>query len=157
IWDRAIGEYLPDFKRTRFEQIRVRHLASHTSGFSAWRPLYAFGLGAEAYRRELARMEPESRPGASVVYSDLGTLVLGEILEAVLAAPLDRVFTAEVSPASRAQAVFGPIPEDRDVAPTEEGNRYEKSLCESLGISFGGFRTGLIRGEVHDGNAFYRG
>lgn len=156
-WDRRVGDYLPDFRRTRFEDLRVRSLATHTSGLPSWRPLYASGFGAAAYRETLARLEPESRPGAAVLYSDLGALVFGEILEAVLSDPLDRIFGSEIAPAAGAGARFGPIPAEQDVAPTEEGNRYEKALCESLGIAFDGFRNELIRGEVHDGNAFYRG
>ena len=156
-WDRPIGEYLPDFRRTRFEGIRVSDLATHTSGLPAWRPLYASGSGAAAYRKALAALEPESRPGSRVVYSDLGTLVFGEILEAALSDSLDRIFEREIAPVAGARARFGPLPSGADVAPTEEGNRFEKKMCEELGIRFGGFRAAMICGEVHDGNAFYRG
>jgi CubicO group peptidase (beta-lactamase class C family) len=156
-WDRPVGEYIPEFKATRFAQLRVRDLATHTSGLPAWRPLYASGFGADAYRKTLARLEPESRPGSAVVYSDLGTLIFGEILETTLSATLDRIFETETARAAGVRARFGPIPAGEDVAPTEEGNRYEKGLCESLGIRFDHFRTDVIRGEAHDGNAFYRG
>ena len=156
-WDRRIGDYLADFKRTMFEDIRVRDLATHTSGLPAWRPLYADGFGPAAYRQALARIEPELRPGSSVVYSDIGTLVFGEILEAVLAASIDAAFAGEIVGRAGIGARFGPLNPDDDAAPTEEGNRYEKALCESMGIAFEGFRTAVIRGEVHDGNAFYRG
>jgi CubicO group peptidase (beta-lactamase class C family) len=165
VWDRRIGEYLPDFKRTMFDEIRVRDLATHTSGLPAWRPLYAYGFGPAAYRIALARIEPESRPGAAVVYSDLGTLVFGEILQSVLSEPLDRgldqvlhrMLGRDAAAAAGVRARFGPMPPGDNVAPTEDGNRYEKKLCESLGIEFRGFRTDVIRGEAHDGNAFYRG
>jgi len=156
-WDRPIGEYLSDFRRTRFDGIRVIDLATHTSGLPAWRPLYASGFGSAAYRKALAALEPESKPGARVVYSDLGTLVFGEILEAALSESLDRIFEREIAPAAGARARFGPLPAGADVAPTEEGNRFEKKMCEELGVRFDGFRAGMIRGEVHDGNAFYRG
>ena len=156
-WDRRIGDYLPDFKRTRFEGIRVWHLAGHVSGLPAWGPLYASGMGADAYRRALAALEPEARPGASVVYSDLGTLVFGEILEGVLTEPLDRAFAREVAGPAGSGAVFGPVPDPAKAAPTERGNRFEAAMCEKLGVRFGGFRTDVIRGEVHDGNAWGRG
>ncbi|HET7453872.1 MAG TPA: serine hydrolase domain-containing protein, partial [Thermoanaerobaculia bacterium] len=107
-WDRSVGEYLPDFKRTRFEDIRVWHLAAHVSGLPAWRPLYASGFGAGAYRRALASLEPETPPGAAVVYSDLGTLVFGEILEQVLSEPLDRAFLREVAASAGSGARFAP-------------------------------------------------
>ena len=155
-WDRRVGDYLPDFKRTRFEDIRVRHLAAHVSGLPAWRPLYASGFGAAAYRRALAALEPESAPGAAVVYSDLGTLVLGEILEGVLSEPLDRAFAREVAAKAGSGAVFGPVSDVSRAMPTERGNRFEAELCGKLGIRFGGFRTETIRGEVHDGNAWGR-
>ncbi len=156
-WERAAGDYLPDFKRTRFEGIRVRHLATHTSGLPAWRPLYASGLGAAAYRRALPALEPESAPGAAVVYSDLGTLVFGEVLETVLSETLDRAFSREVATPAGSRAAFGPLPDAGKAMPTERGNRFEAELCEKMGIRFAGFREGVIRGEVHDGNAWGRG
>ena len=156
-WERRVGDYLPDFKRTRFEEMRVWHLAAHVSGLPAWSPLYASGEGAPAYRRALAALEPEAAPGSAVVYSDLGTLVFGEILEQVLAEPIDRVFARDVAARAGSGARFGPIADAGKAAPTELGNRYEQALCEERGIRFPRFRTAMIRGEVHDGNAYYRG
>ncbi|HET7452727.1 MAG TPA: serine hydrolase, partial [Thermoanaerobaculia bacterium] len=52
---------------------------------------------------------------------------------------------------------FAPLPDPARAMPTEEGNRFEAGLCEKLGVRFDGFRTGLIQGEVHDGNAWGRG
>jgi len=156
-WQREIGDYLPDFRNTRFSGIRVWHLAAHVSGLPAWRPLYASGFGPEAYRRALAALEPESAPGSRVVYSDLGVLVFGEILEKVLAEPQDRVFSREVAEPAGAAARYGPLGPDEDVAPTENGNAYERRLCRELGLGFSSFREETIRGEAHDGNAHYRG
>ena len=156
-WDRRVGEYLSDFKRSRFDGVRAWHLAAHVSGLPAWAPLYASGEGAQAYLRALSVLEPESRPGTAVVYSDLGTLVFGEILASVLAEPIDRAFAREVAAPAGARALFGPLADSSKAAPTELGNRYEQGLCEERGIRFPRFRTAMIRGEVHDGNAYYRG
>jgi CubicO group peptidase (beta-lactamase class C family) len=156
-WERAVGDYLPEFKKTRFEDVRVRHLATHTSGLPAWRPLYASGLGAAAYRRALAALEPEAAPGEAVVYSDLGTLVFGEALEAVLSEPIERAFAREVALPAGSGATFGPVENPERAMPTERGNRFEAGMCEAMGVRFAGFRTEVIRGEVHDGNAWGRG
>jgi CubicO group peptidase (beta-lactamase class C family) len=156
-WERPIGHYLPDFRRTRFEGLRVWHLAAHVSGLPAWRPLYASGFGPDAYRRALAALEPEAAPGARVLYSDLGILIFGEILEEVLSEPLDRAFAREIAVPAGSAARFGPIEDPEDVAPTERGNQHERLMCEALGVRFAGFRTETIRGEAHDANAHFRG
>ncbi len=156
-WRRPVGAYCAEFKKTRFDGILVEHLAAHTSGLPGWRPLYASGFGPRAFRDALAALEPEAAPGERVLYSDLGVLVFGEILEVVLAEPLDRAFAREVAGPLSVSARYGPILPPEGVAPTERGNAFEREMCERLGIRFTEFRTGIIRGEAHDGNAFYRG
>jgi CubicO group peptidase (beta-lactamase class C family) len=157
VWDRPVGFYLPEFKATKFEDLLVWHLAAHVSGLPAWRPLYAEGFGPSAYSLALGRLEPEARPGEKVIYSDMGILVFGEILESVFGEAIDLLFAREVAAPLSLRARFGPIDPAEGVAPTETGNRYEASLCAALGINFGGFRTELICGQVHDANAYYRG
>jgi CubicO group peptidase (beta-lactamase class C family) len=61
------GFFFPAWKRTRYDGITLRTLLTHTSGLPAWYPLYARGEGADAYRRTLAEMEPQSAPGSAVI------------------------------------------------------------------------------------------
>ena len=154
--DAAPGRYLPEWKQTRFEGIRVEHLLTHTSGLAAWYPMYTRGEGAAAYRKTLATMEPQARPGAQVVYSDLNFLVLGEILETIFTARLDRLFSDLVAGPAGSRAAFLP-PAGADAAATEKGDRFERAMVESRGLTYAHFRDGVVRGEVHDGNAFRRG
>lgn len=89
--DEPARRYLPDVD----PRVSVRHLLQHASGYPAWAPLYAdieapWGT-AEARRRVLdaARGTPlQAEPGAAHRYSDLGFLVLLEVLERV-AGPLE--------------------------------------------------------------------
>ncbi|HEY2797622.1 MAG TPA: serine hydrolase domain-containing protein [Thermoanaerobaculia bacterium] len=154
--DAAPGRFLPEWKKSRFEGITLERLLTHTSGLDAWYPLYARGEGAAAYRRTLAEMEPVSPPGERVLYSDLNSLLLTEILEIALAAPLDRVFDELVARPARSGARFLP---DAHVLPaaTEKGDRLERAMTEARGLSYARFRDGVVCGEVHDGNAFRRG
>jgi CubicO group peptidase (beta-lactamase class C family) len=156
-WSRPAGSYLPEFKKTALCDILVEHLATHVSGLPAWRPLYASRFDPAARVKALAEVEPEAKPGEKVIYSDLGILVLGEILTLVLGEPLDRAFAREVAAPRGASARFGPLESSEGVAPTEQGNAFERNLCESMGIRFAGFRTELLRGEVHDANAHWLG
>lgn len=154
--DAPPGRFLPQWKKTRFDGITVENLLTHTSGLAAWYPLYARGEGREAYRRTLAQMEPEEAPGGRVIYSDLNFLLLTEILETVLASPLDRAFEEWVARPADSGARFLPGRE-LPTAPTEREDRFERAMTEARGLTYGGFRTGVVWGEVHDGNTFRRG
>jgi CubicO group peptidase (beta-lactamase class C family) len=154
--DAPPGRYLPEWKQTRFDGIRVEHLLTHTSGLASWYPLYTRGEGAAAYRKTLAAMEPQARPGGQVLYSDLNFLVLGEILETIFTARLDRLFSDLVAGPAGSRAGFLP-PAGAETAATEKGDRFERAMTESRGLTYAHFRDGVVRGEVHDGNAFRRG
>ena len=152
----APGRYLPGWNATRFDGITIETLVAHTSGLPAWRPLYAQGEGPAAYRRSLAAIEPEARPGERVIYSDLNFLLLGDILETHFSAPLDAAFEDLVRREAGGAASFLP---DRNlpIAATERDDATERRMAADLGISYPRFRKGVVRGEVHDGNAFRRG
>ena len=150
------GKFFPEWKKTRFDGITLEHLLIHTSGLAAWFPMYVRGEGAAAYHRTLGELEPVAAPGERVIYSDLNFLLMTEILEMMFAAPLERVFAESVAAPARSSARF--LPEgSAHCAATERGDRFERAMVESRGLSYARFRDGVVRGEVHDGNAFRRG
>jgi len=150
------GRFFPEWKATRYDGITLEHLLTHTSGLPAWYPLYARGEGALAYRRTLATIEPVEPPGSRVIYSDLNFLLLGDLLELHYAAALDRAFERLVAGPAGSGARFLP-PDPEGTAATERGDATERRMTEELGLSYPHFRAGVVRGEVHDGNAFRRG
>jgi CubicO group peptidase (beta-lactamase class C family) len=154
--DAPPGRYLPGWKKTRYDGITVEMLLTHTSGLPAWFPLYARGEGADAYRKTLAEIGPEERPGERVIYSDLNFLLLTEILETIYSMPLDRAFAEIVAVPAGSGARFPPVSPDATAA-TEKGDATERAMTAALGLSYPRFRTGVVWGEVHDGNAFRRG
>jgi CubicO group peptidase (beta-lactamase class C family) len=158
----APGRFLPEWKRTAFEGITLEHLLTHTSGLTAWYPLYAGGEGAAAYRRTVASLDPESPAGSRVIYSDLNFVVLGEVVEAFFAAPLAALFAEIVAAPAGSGARF--LPEGgatsaakATMAATEKGDRFERAMTQARGLTYAHFRDGVVWGEVHDGNAFRRG
>ena len=150
------GRYLPEWKQTRYEGITVESLLTHTSGLPAWFPLYTRGEGAAAYRKALAAIELEARPGERVIYSDLNFLLLGEILEGLYSAPLDRSFADLVEGPASSAARFSPASPE-ETAATEKEDATDRAMTAALGLSYPRFRTGVVWGQVHDGNAFRRG
>ncbi len=154
--DAPPGRFLSEWKRTRYDGITLAHLLTHTSGLPAWFPLYVRGEGPAAYRRTLAELEPDDVPGRRVIYSDPNFLLLGEILETALGAPLDRLYQEAVASPAGSGARFLPGP-DTSCAATERGDRFERAMVAARGLAYAGFRDDVVRGEVHDGNAFRRG
>jgi CubicO group peptidase (beta-lactamase class C family) len=150
------GRYLPEWKATRYEDITLESLLTHTSGLPAWYPVYARGEGAAQYRRTLASIDPEAKPGQQVIYSDLNFLLLGDVLETYFSAGLDVPFTSLIAQPAGSGARFLPGPE-APAAATEKGDVTERRMAAALGISYPHFRTGVVVGEVHDGNAYRRG
>ncbi len=70
-----VGDWLPEARHLK--GVTVFHLATHTSGLPAWRPFYQSDeLLHEALQTPLERL-----PSMGHVYSDVGYILLGVILE----------------------------------------------------------------------------
>jgi CubicO group peptidase (beta-lactamase class C family) len=141
--DRPVGELLPGFRGPGKEAVTVRHLLTHSSGLPATAPLFREIQGREAYLERIQALDLTDPAGSRSVYSDLGIILLGEILERAAGEPLeafvrDRVFV----PLGMRDTRFRPPPELRPrIAPTE----------------LDPWRGRLLQGEVHDENAFAMG
>lgn len=71
----------------------IAHLLAHASGLPAWLPLYETCAGRARFERAIAAVPLASPPGAVSVYSDLGFILLGFIVEDA-SGPLDAQFAA---------------------------------------------------------------
>ena len=154
--DDPIGRLLPEFHNTDKKGITLAQLLVHTSGFPAHRDYFLSldGLDAEKRHSALIRLlveEPlEYMPGQKQVYSDLGYMVLKHVVETVsqkrldvfvydtLYAPLgiDGLFFIDLQAEKRPAGLAG-----RPLAATEDCPR----------------RRCLLKGKVHDDNAFAAG
>jgi CubicO group peptidase (beta-lactamase class C family) len=80
--DSSVSHYLAEFDRTDKQMITIRELLTHTSGLPAWRPLYLLTEDEpERAAGAIAGLDLEYKPGTHVVYSDLGFIALGILLE----------------------------------------------------------------------------
>jgi len=160
--DSSIGNYLLEFDRSDKSLITVRQLLTHTSGLPAWRPLYIIANGErEAAIGAIANHPLAYKPGARVVYSDLGFILLGFLLQKLTGVPFDQLARREIFDPLQLQATFfNPALAHRtEVAACESGNQYERDMCEldPQLPTYSDWRTGGIWGEVHDGNAYFLG
>ena len=159
--DSSVSHYLPEFERTDKQMITVRELLTHTSGLPAWRPLYILAEDErERAAGAIANLDLEYKPGTRVVYSDLGFIALGILLERMTGQRLAEMAQHEIfEPLHLKQTFFNPeIALQTGIAACETGNAYEKNMCIETGSGdYPNSRQRLIWGEVHDGNAYFLG
>ncbi len=142
--DEPVATYLPAFAENGKEDVTVRDLLTHTGGLPAWLPLYsAYDTVEERFAAVLA-VKPRTPPGEAYVYSDLGLITLGLVVEEVTGATLDRVIADGITgPLGMTDTMFNPPAELVDrIAATEEQPWAGREM---------------IRGEVHDENAWSLG
>jgi CubicO group peptidase (beta-lactamase class C family) len=90
--DEPVAHRLREWTGDDRASVTVRDLLEHASGLPGWRPLYSAGRGPEAMLRAICREPLEYAPRTKCVYSDLGFILLGVLLERAAGSPLDRQF-----------------------------------------------------------------
>lgn len=141
--DAPVQRYIPEFRGPNKERVTVRHLLTHSSGLPAWRPLYKEAIGSEAALALAIGTALDTLPGVRMVYSDLGAIILGQIVARVSGEPLD---------AYLARHVFGPL------GMTSTQYRPSRELLPRIApTEYDPWRQRHLRGEVHDENAFALG
>ena len=146
--DRDLETVLPEFGDTEKNRITIKHLLSHNSGLPDYRPYYdelkhhPFA-GRKQRLKSLLVKEPLLNPiGKTVLYSDLGFMILGWIIERLSGKGLDRYVSTQIYKPCGIESLFYPCgqtrPLDADFAATE--------ICP--------WRKKLICGVVHDDNAY---
>ena len=83
--DAPIGRWLRDWRGPDRAAVTVRHLLTHSSGLSAYLPFYRRCTGRPEFERAICTLPLEYPPGSRSIYSDLGFILLGFILEDVAA------------------------------------------------------------------------
>jgi CubicO group peptidase (beta-lactamase class C family) len=141
--DAPVQRYLPEWAGPAKARITVRHLLSHTSGLPAWRPLYKEATSPGSALALVLATTPDTAPGVRHVYSDLNFILLGTLVARVAGRPLDAYLAERVfAPLGMADTRYRPPAAERArTAPTE----YDP------------WRQRLVRGEVHDENAYALG
>ena len=148
--DTPVVRYLPEFVRGSGEKSRVlvRDLLLHDSGLppDPLPPLWMHPGSRGAALEEALAANLDTVPGAVFVYSDLGAITLGAILEKEYHERLDQLFAERVArPLGFTRMRFLPPREWRDaIASTEI-------------VAIPGRPTTALRGEVHDENAWRLG
>ncbi|HZS47142.1 MAG TPA: serine hydrolase domain-containing protein [Blastocatellia bacterium] len=154
-----VATYLPEFNIEDKREITVQQLLTHCSGLPAWQPLYAEVKSPTDVLPHIANIKLENEPGTKVVYSDLGYITLGKMIERMTGADLAEYAAQKIfKPLGLNDTCFNPhLSLQPRIAATEEGNKYESAMAGDAGKDYSGWRNAMIWGEVHDGNAYFLG
>jgi CubicO group peptidase (beta-lactamase class C family) len=159
--DSSVSHYVPEFDRTDKQMITVRELLTHTAGLPAWRPLYILTeQEPDRTAGAIATLALEYKPGTRVIYSDLGFITLGILLERITGQSFAQLAQRElIGPLKLEHTFFSPeLALQTGIAACENGNTYERDMCEKTGDgTYANWRQRVIWGEVHDGNAYFLG
>jgi beta-glucosidase-like glycosyl hydrolase/CubicO group peptidase (beta-lactamase class C family) len=137
-----IVKYLPQFGQKGKENITLYNLMVHNSGLPAWRRFYDFCRDPQCVIDSVFATPLVYKTGDSTVYSDLGLITIGKLVERVTGVGLDTfVDSVFFRPLGMRNTMFNPPPRLWErIAPTEVDTFWQ--------------RTGVaVRGRVHDENA----
>jgi CubicO group peptidase (beta-lactamase class C family) len=140
--DEPVARYLPEFaaEDPAKAAITVRHFLIHRSGLVSWLNLYALP-DDEARLTAIYRSPLRREPGSGYEYSDLNLITLGKLLQRVTGLPLDRLVAERITgPLGMRDTMFNPPPELLSRTAATEDQPWTG--------------RGLVRGSVHDENAW---
>ena len=141
------GRFFPQFREGEKARVTVDHLLRHSSGLPAWKPLYC----AENPKEHLLNMPLQYPPGSERIYSDLGFMLLGMIVEKAGGMPLDEFVNEQFyKPMGLKTAGFKPA-DVSGVMPTLFGG-FEAAMADDASCSEK-FEKKNLKGQVNDGNA----
>lgn len=137
--DEPAARWIPEL--AKLPRFTVRQLLLHTSGLPASMPLGPYKEGRAKLLDHVGRLRGLPPPGERFLYSDVGFVLLGEIVRRASGEELDAFAKREVfTPLGMAETTFVPEPGLRArAAPTEQRDGH------------------WMVGEVHDPRAFALG
>ena len=162
--------FLPELVGTDKSHVTVDQLLRHRSGLPPWAPLYLRAQGLAGVVAVIAAAPLLAPPGGERIYSDLGYILLGAIVSAVVQAPLDAYLVARITGPLGLKALhFCPPSAARHACvATAHGNNYERRMIDDAqfghafadkgsvaSADYAHWRTHTLRGEANDGNAHY--
>ena len=143
--DDPVAKYIPEFNTNEKADITIRDLLLHQSGLPAFR-VYVDSLTRRADIIEAIKNEALIyETGTKYVYSDLGMILLGEIIGEVSGSRLDRYMRSEFYfPLNMYSTFFNPYANSSwlvpRIAPTEIDTIYKR---------------GIVRAQAHDERAYF--
>src|SRR6266849_6527197 len=143
--DAKIELYLPEWaggpNAEWRHRVTVRHVLTHTSGLPPFKEYWRKSKNKQDTLTKIFAEPLEYEPGTKEVYSDLGIILMAEIIERLTGRKLDDLANSYIfSPLAMKDTMYRP---PKKIWPTIAPTEIDNNL-----------RHRLVQGEVHDENAF---
>ncbi len=143
--DEKVMAYIPEFEKPEKSEITIRHLLKHESGLPAFR-IYVDTYQKRTEIIQAIKNEPLiNEVGSTYVYSDLGMILLAEIVEKISGRSIDSFMRKNFYyPMGMYGAYFNPKKVSRWYT-----NRIPPTEFDTI------YRNKLIKAEVNDERSWY--
>jgi CubicO group peptidase (beta-lactamase class C family) len=140
--NRLIRDWIPEWRGKDREHVTMRSLLTHSSGLTGWLPFYRDYAGRQDFQHAICALPLEYPPDTQSIYSDLGFILLGFIVEDAGGASFETQTEAMLADITSAPLLFNPPARLKPrIAPTEHDS----------------WRGRMLVGEVHDENCWALG
>ena len=137
-----VVKFIPEFGQNGKDKVTLYNLMVHNSGLQAWRKYYEICDSPKCELDSIFSAPLVYRTGDSTIYSDLGLITMGKVIENVTNTSLDKyVDSVFFKPLGMKNTMYNP-PQAvwGKVVPTEVDSQWKKT-----------YRA--VKGRVHDENA----
>jgi CubicO group peptidase (beta-lactamase class C family) len=134
-----VGKYIKAFDSGAKRAITIRNLLAHTAGLYEWYPLYYKASKKEQTYKLIGGLPLKYPVGQKRSYSDLGFVLLGEIIEKVSQLPLEQFVELNIFiPLGMTNTEYNPLKTGKfkKITATEMGNPYEKRMVYDSTLGF---------------------
>ncbi|MDR0484059.1 MAG: serine hydrolase [Alphaproteobacteria bacterium] len=162
--DDKVSKYLTEFNTPDKENITIYDLLTHSSGLSAWKPLYIHAKNKHEVLAYIGKLPLAYKTGTNQIYSDLGFITLGAIVESASGESLDTYLQENLyKKLGMNDTGYNPSSDKKSrIAATSWENLFEQNMLKDgkYGVvekpeDFKNWRKYTLQGEADDGNAFY--
>lgn len=150
--DDRVAAWIPEWRGEDRAGVTIRDLLAHSSGLTAYLPYYRDLTGRAEFQAAIASSPLEYPPRTRSIYSDLGFILLGFILEDARARAA-RAWPGTTDPGSLLGAQFRRVATYLTAEPLAF-NPPRAWRVRTAPTEFDGWRGRTLAGEVHDENAW---
>ena len=155
--DDRVADFIACWRGADRERVTIADLLEHASGLTAYLPFFRDHEGRDEFERAICSLPLEYEPRTQSIYSDLGFMLLGFILEDVNRLPLGRQFDDFIAGVTSEPLAFHDRATEvaRYMPAPAEGARHARERTAPTELDL--WRGRLLQGEVHDENTWALG